>query len=329
MLFRSEATPIHYSVLHSAGALYSTAEDLLKWEQALATGTVLSRASVAEMLTPHAERYGYGVVIDSLFGRRHVYHGGFLDGFNSTFERWPDQKLCVIVLSNDDMAPVKKIAHGLAAIVFGEPHDVPVKRVPTAMAREELMEFQGVFDLGLGRYRHTLLEGDTLHMWVTGEPRVHLFPLATDTFFLDSDNTILLSFVRDDFGEIKAADLRDEGITYRAPRVEPERERELLLRWRPIALNPALFDDYAGVYQLETGLAIRPEGFTLTVTREGRRLFVAGTFTETVELFARSETEFFHQTADFTLEFERDGRGNVSGCVVRMAGAAIRGRKVA
>ena len=43
---------IHMSIPHAAGALYSTTEDLLRWEQGLFGGKVISAASFAKMTTP-------------------------------------------------------------------------------------------------------------------------------------------------------------------------------------------------------------------------------------------------------------------------------------
>ena len=43
---------IHMSIPHAAGSLYSTTEDLLRWEQGLFGGKVIAPASLAKMTTP-------------------------------------------------------------------------------------------------------------------------------------------------------------------------------------------------------------------------------------------------------------------------------------
>ena len=45
---------------YAAGSLYSTVEDLYKWDQALYTEKVLSEASKQRMFTPGLSDYGYG-----------------------------------------------------------------------------------------------------------------------------------------------------------------------------------------------------------------------------------------------------------------------------
>jgi CubicO group peptidase (beta-lactamase class C family) len=53
---------IHMSIPHAAGALYSTTRDLLKWQQALFAGRVVSKPSLDRMLTPFKNDYGLVLV---------------------------------------------------------------------------------------------------------------------------------------------------------------------------------------------------------------------------------------------------------------------------
>jgi hypothetical protein len=75
------------------------------------------------MYTPVRENYAYGWVVRrifGLFGRLEISHEGGLPGFNAYILRFPEQKGCVVVLSNVAPMPVRQIAVGLAAIVWGE-----------------------------------------------------------------------------------------------------------------------------------------------------------------------------------------------------------------
>ena len=84
----------------SAGALYSTTGDLLKWEQALFGGKVLKPESLAKMTTPFKSDYGFGLVIRTVDGHKLITHGGGIEGFNTSLNYYPDDKLTVIVLGN-------------------------------------------------------------------------------------------------------------------------------------------------------------------------------------------------------------------------------------
>lgn len=109
------------SIVYGAGALYSTLDDLLVWVRALNTGHVLSPHSYAQMVMDHSpadqpnERggrphraWGYGVMSNRLgtrvtpsFQDWEIYHTGSWSGFRN-IEVWqPDQRVAVIVLSNN------------------------------------------------------------------------------------------------------------------------------------------------------------------------------------------------------------------------------------
>ena len=57
------------TVTYAAGAIWSTTRDMYKWALAIANKKILSAESWKAMLTPHLDKYGYGVYIDSLYGK--------------------------------------------------------------------------------------------------------------------------------------------------------------------------------------------------------------------------------------------------------------------
>jgi CubicO group peptidase (beta-lactamase class C family) len=105
-----------------AGHLYSTIDDLRRWDEALWAGRVVPRASIEKMLTQVRPDvgYGYGFNITTVDGRRMVGHGGSTDGFTATFERYPDHELTVIALSNVGGTNVHAKALELAKIALGD-----------------------------------------------------------------------------------------------------------------------------------------------------------------------------------------------------------------
>ncbi len=109
------------SVPYAAGALYSTVDDLLIWDQALKAAKPLSRASLESMFTDHGSHYGYGYVIDEDAGHRREWHNGGINGFTAYMARYPADDLTVIVLANLEGAPVNSIGRELAHLQFGAP----------------------------------------------------------------------------------------------------------------------------------------------------------------------------------------------------------------
>jgi CubicO group peptidase (beta-lactamase class C family) len=125
---------------YAAGALYSTVEDLLKWDQALYTERLLPNAAKAVMWTPFKDGYAYGWNIGqpapALFGgHQRIAHSGGINGFSSVIVRLPDPNLTFIVLANNDSANAAAIGRDLAAIYFGHPYAIPEERKVAAVDR--------------------------------------------------------------------------------------------------------------------------------------------------------------------------------------------------
>ncbi|HEV7228355.1 serine hydrolase domain-containing protein [Brevundimonas sp.] len=108
------------SVITGAGALYSTADDLLVWNRALHGGGLLTDQSYADMIRDHGpadappERgrprrdWGYGLFANRLgervtpgFPDRQIYHTGSWSGFRNMVAHQPEGDVTVIVLSNN------------------------------------------------------------------------------------------------------------------------------------------------------------------------------------------------------------------------------------
>jgi len=114
---------IDMTVPFSAGGLYSTTSDLLRWERGLFDGHLLAASSLASMTTPFKKNYAFGVAVDSdTKGNEVIWHGGAIDGFSVFLAYVPAERLTVVVLANIEGAPAKAIAADLLAIAN---HNVP------------------------------------------------------------------------------------------------------------------------------------------------------------------------------------------------------------
>ena len=116
-----------------AGAMYSTIEDLYKWDCSLYTDKVLNEDSRNMMFsstvrvgeTEPKAYYGYGWDIGTHYGRNRQIHDGEIDGFCAIFSRYPAEQIVVIALSNIEQIYIEQIANDLAAILFGESYKLP------------------------------------------------------------------------------------------------------------------------------------------------------------------------------------------------------------
>ena len=109
----------------SAGAIASTVLDLAKWDAALDTDKLLQRSSREQMWAPvrlnrgQTHAYGFGWGLEEFEGRRNIGHGGSTSGFSASLQRFPDDRLTVIVLCNSGENGVAgALAKSVARIYF-------------------------------------------------------------------------------------------------------------------------------------------------------------------------------------------------------------------
>lgn len=108
----------------SAGALVSTAPDLARWCRALDGEELLTPATKRLMWTPvrlndgRETKYGFGWFIDRFEGHLNTGHGGSTSGFSASIQRFPEDELTVILLTNTDEQVAPKLARQVAALYF-------------------------------------------------------------------------------------------------------------------------------------------------------------------------------------------------------------------
>ena len=112
---------------YAAGALLSTGGDIAAWIRRLAVQPPLTPASARAMTTPatlpggKVLSYGYGLGIDTFAGRRRLFHGGGLPGFDAWAAFFPDDDLAVAVLCNTDGDVAMEVADAMAGLLLGAP----------------------------------------------------------------------------------------------------------------------------------------------------------------------------------------------------------------
>ncbi len=113
--------------LQGGAAMFSTLQDLLKWNDALYHQKLITKESLTLMTTPLIEvhdplfgntHYGYGIFIDNKGSYLLYQHGGWVEGFRAMLSYSPIHKTSVILLSNlspaENMSE-KNISHQITA----------------------------------------------------------------------------------------------------------------------------------------------------------------------------------------------------------------------
>jgi len=111
---------IDMSIPYAAGGLYSTVEDLYRWDQALYTNKLIPKSLRDKMFTSFGGfGYGYGWGIGKAGDRSVASHIGGVQGFTSSITRYSNDKVVIIVLSNQEDVNSGAIGVQLTKMVFG------------------------------------------------------------------------------------------------------------------------------------------------------------------------------------------------------------------
>ena len=190
----------------SAGILFSTVEDLYKWDRALYGTTILSDASKQKMFTPGKSNYGYGIIIDSMQKHSRIWHNGGIPGFMSNISRYTNDDVCVIVLANTEVVqnntlPITDvIAEGLASIVFDLPVETPYEHKEVKIDPSLLDKYVGKYNAGLTL--EVIKKDNKLYRHRDGTPDIELKPESNTKFFYADDSNRQLEFELDKAGNV-------------------------------------------------------------------------------------------------------------------------------
>jgi CubicO group peptidase (beta-lactamase class C family) len=194
------------TLLFSAGGIYSTTADLLRWERGLFGAKLLSAASLEKMTTPFKYDFACGLMVSELDGHRAVEHSGGMEGFTSDMIYYPADKLTVIVLNNFS-GEAKSIALKLAAVVRGEKVILPSERKEVTVSPSVLAGYAGTYyDILPGLNLVITVQSDHLVSQVIGSEGYkedkHVLTAESETTFFQKEFESEYEFVKNEKGEI-------------------------------------------------------------------------------------------------------------------------------
>ena len=128
--------------LLGTGAIYSTVEDLYRWDRALYTDQLLAPEYKEIMFTPFLENYAYGLRVSRIplgeSGDSTIYvgHSGSVAGFNSRIVRLPEDGHCIILLCNiAGWTQLSDMYRGIIDILYDLPYELPRKSIAMTLYR--------------------------------------------------------------------------------------------------------------------------------------------------------------------------------------------------
>lgn len=304
---------IHMSIPFAAGALYSTTEDLLRWEQGLFGGKLLFPASLQTMITPFKGEYAFGLQVHAENGRKVIDHGGSIQGFNTVLAYYPDTKLTVVALANLNGPALGTIATLLAALAHGEKIQLPTFRKEISVSRQTLLGRVGTYPFAPGVNMLIMLEDGQLMAKFGSQPSVPIFPESENIFFYKVADA-QIEFASSDRGKSAYLVLHQNGRHLKAQRTSVDIQSSQLppdRHEKTVALETLA--EYVGTYALVPG-------FRISITLEGNKLMTQAAGQAKFSLFAESETKFFLKLGDAQVEFVKDEKGTVTHFILRQGG---------
>ena len=200
-----ERSDFDYSVSFAAGGMYSTTHDLYKWTKGLSSGKILNKQSLDIATTPLRNKYGYGMYIDSINGKRYLAHGGLTFGFTAYVGTILEDGVTIIILNNVANSSIAQIANNVLAVLYNKPYQVPVPEKEIFLDVNELSNYLGVYELTPQISIVFSVEDGKLMGQVSNQPKVTLHAQEEGLFFVKGTD-IRVQFIKDvagNVGEVK------------------------------------------------------------------------------------------------------------------------------
>ena len=303
-------------VVGNAG-LFTTARDLLRWEQNFADVRVGSPALLAGMQTATVlttgERvpYGFGLSIDNYRGLRAIGHGGGDLGVRSYVVRYPEQRFAVAVLCNVDDIDTGALTQRVADVYLADSFTEPAAGASAAPSRvslssQQLESLAGLYrDPSRGTFGRIFnRDGKVIATTNAGEEgdMFELTPISATRLVLAGTPVVL--------EVISVANGRAQEIRVTGDGPKPVVMQRVTASFTPSAAELRAF---AGDY-------VSPEldvTYTIDARESGLVVHVAGRS----DIILRPVfPDAFHGAAVDVLEFSRDADGSVTGFTVNNGG---------
>jgi hypothetical protein len=229
-----------------ASNLYTTVEDLTRWDQNFYDGKVGGKALIEQMqakgkLADGKEiSYAGGLNIETYRGLRAVRHDGSHGGYRSTLMRFPEQRFSVIILANSaDMKPAA-LARKIADLYLADRLEPAPGEEKAAKVDAKLLDaYAGDYRLAPGLVLTCTREDDKLFARAAGE-KVRLRAVS-ETEFVARETTLRLRFEKPAEGQSQKVSGHLGPQEFRGPRLRPvELKAEQLKRYEGDYYSPEL-----------------------------------------------------------------------------------------
>jgi CubicO group peptidase (beta-lactamase class C family) len=329
------------TIPYAAGSLYSTAEDLFLWDQALYGDKILSAASKDLMFKPNLENYGYGFGIrKASLGPNKIAvpvieHNGGINGFSTNIVRLVGDNRLIVLLDNTSQGRyLDGIALGITNILYDQPYESPKQSIaetlrPTA-TRDVAAAIKQYRELKASRTKDYDFREPELNTLGYQLLQMNKIAEAIEIFKLNVEAYPNAANTYDSLGEAYLAHGDKElAITNYKKAVELDPKNTNAARilasltgaQKEVVIDSKLYQAYVGEYELAPN-------FVIAVTVEEGKLMAAATGQPKAELYPTSATEFFLKVVDAQVTFVKTEQGVVTQLILHQNGRNMPAKKI-
>lgn len=303
---------------YAAGSIMSTTNDLLKWQNALNSYTLIKKSTYEKAINGSTLNngksitYGYGLDSEKINGSPSIQHGGGIFGYTTMGIYLPQEKVFVSGLQNCDCNDISAITTAIAAIAIGKPF--PDKKNAVKLSDIELKKWLGAYQFEGNVVRHISLENGQLYSLKEGSTKSAIYPMSKTHFIFDGG---LISYQFSEKDGKRQVAFTTKGTT--AVGIEtikkPDTEKT------SITLSPEVLLKYVGKYELAPGVLME-------ISTKDTQLFTQLPGQQKFEIFAEKEDYFFLKVVAAKLVFQKDSVGKITGVTLFQNGREMPAKKV-
>lgn len=198
---------INMNWVYSAGALYSSVDDLAIWFHALRNGKLITKESYQQMITKtvHNDKsesiYGFGLHHSKEIDLNEIAHGGWILGFNGFSAYYPEEDIYIAVLSNNDatMPTTRSIRVKLLALALG--NKLPSFKAIT-LADEHLKKYIGQYQFNETTQRKFIVKNGQAFTQRNDGQLFKVMPMSKSSFYYENLIDYIV-FKKDNDGKIQ------------------------------------------------------------------------------------------------------------------------------
>jgi len=180
------------SIPHGAGAIISTPTDLVKFIYALFNDQLVSKTSLANMLTIKDASLGMGIMQLPYESKKVYGHGGAIDGFNSILCYMPEEKVAFSYISNGTAYAVNDILLRTINNYFGKYDKLPEFKT-YEVNPQDLEQYAGVYASTQIPIKVTITARDgKLFGQGSGQPEIPLEGADKDVFKFEPAGIVMI-----------------------------------------------------------------------------------------------------------------------------------------